>query len=222
MKNHDEFRKTVFEKAQRYEARKKARRKQIFEHTFLILIVSGIFLTAYVLPLSFSYEKTDTSPPTVTNSEAPDPHTDSSKEIQTSDTLTKIPFSDTSATTENPKASPCRHVFSQEFTGSAVSDPQEPEYVFLYSEESWDRFLRDQKDTYPKLASFAVTLPNGYFAEFQVIAIQYEGAFPPKLVLSDANTLEVVINRENGSSRNLIIVEAESNSIQSVQFRFSE
>lgn len=65
MKNHEEFRATVFEKAKKYEAQRKARNKKITEIACLSSLVLVITLTAYlgIIPsLPTDIEKFETTP----------------------------------------------------------------------------------------------------------------------------------------------------------------
>ena len=60
MKNHNEFRRTVFEKARQYKARKTAHRQKLVQVFCLCTVVFSLVPAVYFLPMIFSYESTET------------------------------------------------------------------------------------------------------------------------------------------------------------------
>ncbi len=104
MKNHEEFRATVFEKAKKYEAQRKARNKKIIESISLCSLVIVITLSAYLGILTFPEQLSETSEQTTTavSDTTATQITDTTTQTTATATQTETTTATTTATTIAP------------------------------------------------------------------------------------------------------------------------
>ena len=216
MKSHDEFRRTVFEKARLYELRRKARRRRIAGNLCLFGIVFTILTTATLhVYRSFS----------ASNSKGPDKN---AAAFDTSGTMTAAstdrPSStaaSTAGTVSGDTQSPvCRTVFSQ--VSPSYANGGSPGALFIRADAQWEEFLSVYASAYPGLSEFADTVRTQELSASPLIAVLYTGKPGAEAVFSDAHTLEIRIPSGGERKSCLMIVETKTTAHVSVLFRLTE
>ena len=202
MKNYDEFRQIVFEKAKKYEAQRKARNKKIIESVSLCSLVIVIALSAYLgilmvpeqLPDDISTTTTTTFDTTITQtvetsaketvSETTTPvitttvSTAESTYRTETQTETVMTETTTAATSNTEESSEFPGILQLEYRGTA-KDPDfdifETELLEIKTFSEWRTFCEENVDNYPTLENSENILDTAYFDEHTLVVIQYAG-----------------------------------------------
>ena len=201
MKNYDEFRKTVFDKAKKYEAQRKARNKKIIESVSLCSLVIVIALSAYLGILTIPEQLPDnTSATTVTTFDTTTTQTveTSAKETisETTSVITTaestvastcptetqtentMPETTTAATSDTEESSEFIGILQLEFRGTAKNpdfDIFETKLLEIRTFDEWQTFCENNVDDYPNLEDSDNILDAAYFEEHTLVVIQYAG-----------------------------------------------
>lgn len=200
MMNHEDFRNAVFEKAEKYKARQKARNKKIAEISCLCSLAFVIAISAYLglfpsldQPMPEQTEESTSSVTTQT--------TVSTKPTDTATSVT-VTHSETTATTTGTTTAQSTTVESTiettasdsesesiklptisklEFRGTA-KDPDfaigKTELLKIESYAEWQMFIKEYNDDYPALKTNGITIDSfdeDYFEEHLLLIVQYAG-----------------------------------------------
>ena len=202
MKNHEEFRNAVFEKAERYEAKRRARNKKIAEITCLCSLAFVIALSAYlgVFPsLNDEILPTETSTdPSTTQNSLDFSQNETIQKIETTTATTELTTTATipQGTTSEETITTPEWTSTATETFHSVQTPINSKLEFRASAkdsdfavgktllteietyEEWLAFLAEHTDDYPALEQ-SDTMPDeldeDYFAEHTLVIIQYAG-----------------------------------------------
>lgn len=184
MKSYEEFRSAVFEKAEKYEARRKARNKKIAETVSLCSLALVIVLSAYIgllpalnepdgpvatLPSDFS--ASDTTGGDLTSSNGVESHL--------SDMTAQSVTTETTSVSESGSMMPI--ISKLEFRATA-KNPNfaigKTELAKIETYSDWQDFLSEHTDDYPELETngiFFDSFDEAYFEENTLVIVQYAG-----------------------------------------------
>ena len=197
MKNHEEFRSTVFEKARKYEVRRKARNKKIWETASLCSLALVIALVSYlgIFPGFLMPELSDESTtditsdtPLVATTQTSETATESSSmtteqttlEMSAVETTTMLEQTMTDTTCESTTEEPISS-YRVDFRATAKTNDfaiGETEIIELTNFAMWQEFLEKYSDDYPALATGGMAkddFDEAYFEENVLVVVQYAG-----------------------------------------------
>ena len=247
MKNYDEFRATVFDKAKKYEAQRKARNRKIVETVSLCSLVIVITLSAYLgiltIPEQLTEQTTDTTVHTV-ESTTSTTTTESTTATETSTERTQHTATETTATeptAETTTASSIEEVTESttvmsklEFRGTAKETNfaiGETELLEIETFEEWNSFHLENLDDYPNLQNSGSTLDTEYFEQHTLVVVKYTGYdiiafeyhFAPAADEEETYTLQITLRKNPKNKREQIyVMSVEKESFQYAEIRVLE
>jgi hypothetical protein len=193
MKNHEEFKAAIFQKAERFEARRKARNKKILETAGLCSFALVITLSAYLglfpslhsdIPETAGTNETTQTSVTTENISTPIETTTAQTVITTEKTFTESTLATTNTTVESTVESTAETlppISVLEFRGSSNDSDfaiGKTDLLEIKDYASWCDFLDEHTDDYPALeenSNLLHTITAEYFEEHVLLVIQYAG-----------------------------------------------
>ena len=246
MKNYDEFRKTVFDKAKKYEAQRKARNKKIIESVSLCSLVIVITLSAYLgilhMPAELPEDTTQTTVTDTTASQISDmttqTETTNSMFVETTTEQSYTTIATTAETTvqttteSTEESTEIPSISKLEFRGTA-KDPHfnigETSLLKIETFEEWTAFCEENNNHYPNLHNSVEDAE--YFEEHLLVIVQYAGYdiiafehhFLPDTNEDESYILQITLRKNPKNRREQIhVMSIEKDNFQDAEIRILE